>query len=154
MLEDALGEIKKQLRTKTLDLARKAKENDEKSRILQTLKEKVKGLAGKTIAPSKFEWAQLSRILDNYPETEDKSFNLQMEELHQDFLLRLNARFPELTTYDQRLCVYLKSGLTTREIAELMNVLPSSVNVSRSRLRKKLNLAPREDLYKFLQRMS
>ncbi|MBC6993368.1 triple tyrosine motif-containing protein [Neolewinella lacunae] len=148
-LEEALSEIKKQLRGKTIELARKAKESDEKGRVLQILKEKLDSLTQQTPA-IKFQLTQLSRVLDNYEETEDNSFSLQMEELHQDFLNRLSERFPELTHYDLRLCVYLKSGLSTREIAELMNVLASSVNVSRSRLRKKLDLGTKDDLYKFL----
>jgi DNA-binding NarL/FixJ family response regulator len=52
--------------------------------------------------------------------------------------------------YDLRLCTYIKTGLSTREIAEMMHVLPSSINVSRSRLRKKLKLNAKEDLYTFL----
>ncbi len=148
-LEEALAEIKKQLRGKTIELARKAKESDEKGRVLQILKEKVDSLT-QQVPTVKFQLTQLSRVLDNYEETEDNSFSLQMEELHQEFLNRLSERFPELTHYDLRLCVYLKSGLSTREIAELMNVLASSVNVSRSRLRKKLDLGTKDDLYKFL----
>jgi hypothetical protein len=35
-------------------------------------------------------------------------------------------------------------------MADIFQVLPSSINVSRSRLRKKLNLSPDEDLYEFL----
>ncbi len=149
MLEEALGEIKNQLRSKTIELARKAKENDEKGRVLQALKEKMNALEGQVSVP-KFQFSQLSRILANYADSEDDSFTIQLEELHQNFFAKLNEKYPELTNYDQRLCAYLKSGLTTREIAELMNVLPSSVNVSRSRLRKKLALEPKEDLYKFL----
>lgn len=153
MLEEALGEIKKQLRSKTIELAKKAKDNDEKGRILNALKEKVDKLQQEA-GPIKFQLTQLSRMLANYEETEDNSFSLQMEELNKDFLTRLGQRFPELTTYDLRLCTYLKSGLTTREIAELMNVLPSSVNVSRSRLRKKLQLSSKKDLYKFLSQFA
>jgi DNA-binding CsgD family transcriptional regulator len=93
----------------------------------------------------------LSRLLNASLETaNDDTFEIQMEELHQDFLAKLQARYPDLTTYDLRLSAYLKSGLSTREIAGIMNVLSSSVNVSRSRLRKKLLLDPKEDLYKFL----
>ncbi|MEL7161870.1 MAG: LuxR C-terminal-related transcriptional regulator, partial [Bacteroidota bacterium] len=73
--------------------------------------------------------------------------------LNQEFLATLRQRFPELTTYDSRLCLYLRIGLSSREIADILNVLPSSVNVSRSRLRKKLGLDSGEDLQKFLVSM-
>lgn len=150
MLEDGLAEVKKQLRSKTIALVKKTKENEEKGRILQTLKEEVDEIT-KQNTSTKFQWREVSRVLGEYQEAEDNNFSVLIEELHQDFLAKLNERFPSLTTYDQRLCVYLKSGLTTREMAELMNVLPSSVNVSRSRLRKKLQLPPKEDLYRFLK---
>lgn len=152
MLEDGLAEVKKQLRSKTIALVKKTKESDEKGRILQTLKEEVDEITQQNTS-TKFEWRKVSHILGEYHEAEDNNFSVLIEELHQDFLARLNEQFPNLTTYDQRLCVYLKSGLTTREIAELMGVLPSSVNVSRSRLRKKLKLAPKEDLYRFLKKI-
>lgn len=153
MLEKGLEDVKKQLRSKTIALVKKTKENDEKGRILQVLKEEVDEIT-QLNASTKFQWREVSRILGEYQEAEDNNFSVLIEELHQDFLTTLNKRYPKLTTYDQRLCVYLKSGLTTREMAEMMNVLPSSVNVSRSRLRKKLDLAPKEDLYKFLKKIS
>jgi DNA-binding NarL/FixJ family response regulator len=150
ILEDGLAEVKKQLRSKTIALVKKTKENDEKGRILQTLKEEVDEITKKNDS-TKFQWREVSRILGAFQEAEDNNFSVLIEELHKDFLTSLNEQYPKLTTYDQRLCVYLKSGLTTREMAEMMNVLPSSVNVSRSRLRKKLSLAPKEDLYRFLK---
>lgn len=153
MLDEAFSEIKKQLRNKTIQLAKKAKESDEKSRVLQALKEKIDPMLENT-PPNKFQLTQLSRILAEYPDNEDNSFMLQLDELHQEFTGRLGAQYTDLTTYDLRLAIYIKSGMTTREIAELMNVLPSSVNVSRSRLRKKLQLSSKKDLYKFLSQFA
>ena len=74
-----------------------------------------------------------------------------MDELNQAFTQQLKSNYPSLTMYDLRLCTYIKTGLSTREIAEMMHVLPSSINVSRSRLRKKLNLNAKDDLYSFLE---
>ncbi|MTB50016.1 triple tyrosine motif-containing protein [Lewinella sp. W8] len=148
MMEDAIADVKKQLRSKTIELAKKAKESEEKSRVLIAMKEKIAALDKGDGAPQRL--GELKRMLAHFPETEDSSFELQMEELHNEFLSIMSSRYPDLTNYDLRLCAYLKTGLSTREIAGLMNVLPSSVNVSRSRLRKKLGLAPKEDLYKFL----
>jgi len=150
LLENGVGETKRQLRKKTIALAKKSKESDAKGRILLALKELTDEVDEEGV-PSRFQWAKLRRILANYSMVEDDSFSLQLEELHQDFIVRLSEQFPQLTTYDLRLCIYLKSGLKTREIAQQMNVLPSSVNVSRSRLRKKLQLKAKEDLYKFLK---
>lgn len=152
VLEEALEEVKKQLRTKTIELARKAKESEEKSRLLLTLKEKITALesASKT---NKFEWSKISRLLEEYSTGDDNSFDVQLEELHKGFIATISTAYPELTSYDLRLATYLKAGLTTREIANHLKVLPSSINVSRSRLRKKLKLDSRTDLFKFLNNL-
>jgi hypothetical protein len=152
-LEAELKEAKQQLRSKTIDLAKKAKESQDKNRLLRTLQEKIAELEKESAFP-KSRWSPVRRLLESALEESDETFNIQLEELHEDFLAQLQARYPELTTYDLRLCTYLKTGLSTREIAGIMNVLPSSVNVSRSRLRKKLQLDPKEDLFKFLNSFS
>lgn len=76
-----------------------------------------------------------------------------MDELHQEFFRAMKAKFPNLSIYDLRLCAYLKIGLTSKEMSDILQVLPSSINVSRSRLRKKLGLKPDEDLYEFLNKI-
>ena len=99
-------------------------------------------------------WAEIKRLLDMYLETDDKTFEIQIDELHQEMFKKLRAQFPDLSLYDLRLCAYLKIGLNSKEISEMLKVLPSSINVSRSRLRKKLNLQHDEDLYGFLNQIS
>lgn len=103
---------------------------------------------------SKGHWTEMKRILDMYLETEDHTFEIQIDELHQEFFTKLRALFPDLSLYDLRLCAYLKIGLNSKEISDIMKVLPSSINVSRSRLRKKLNLLPDQDLYRVLNDLS
>lgn len=151
-LEEELKATRKQLRRKTIELAKKAKENQDKQRLLQTLKEKIEATEKESTLP-KASFRQVKNLLNTSLDAEDDTFDLQMEELHQEFLTKLHDRYPDLTTYDLRLSAYLKSGLNTREIAGIMNVLPSSVNVSRSRLRKKLQLDSREDLFRFLNNL-
>jgi FixJ family two-component response regulator len=49
----------------------------------------------------------------------------------------LKKRYPKLTSYDLRLCTYLKANLTTKEIATLLNITPDSVKKAKHRLRRK-----------------
>jgi len=95
-------------------------------------------------------FADLARMLKSQDDSEQVAFQIHMDELNQQFTDRLKANFPQLTLNDLRLCTYIKTGIATREIAKMTNVLPSSINVSRSRLRKKLELESKEDLYTFL----
>ena len=147
-LEGEIDELKKRLRAKTIELAKKGKENDDKSRLLQTLKNKIAAIENRSSEPG-VRWAEMSRLLEKKTTLEDHTFEMQIDELNQEFLHRLKSEHPALTTYDLRLATYLRMGLSSREIAELLHVLPSSVNVSRSRLRKKLKLTADKDLYEF-----
>lgn len=71
--------------------------------------------------------------------------------LYGDYVERLHEAFPDLTKMEFRLCCFIKMGLSTKEIAPLMNVAPKSVEMSRYRLRKKLGLDRDVNLAQFLQ---
>jgi AraC family transcriptional regulator, chitin signaling transcriptional activator len=139
--------LKQQLKSKTIELANKAKDNDDKNRILLSLKEKFNSVQKD---PCKSKLNEIRRMLDSYLKIEDNTFEIQMDELHQEFSKKLKDEFPSLSVQDLRLCAYLKIGLNSKEIADILNILPSSAFISRSRLRKKLNLKPEEDLIDFL----
>lgn len=55
---------------------------------------------------------------------------------------------------DKLLCAYIKMNLLSKEIAPLMNISLRGVEISRYRLRKKLNLSEGENLVEFLQKFS
>ena len=55
---------------------------------------------------------------------------------------------------DKMLCAYIKMNLLSKEIAPLLNISLRGVEISRYRLRKKLNLAEGENLAEFLQKFS
>lgn len=148
-LENEKKILKQQVRDKTIELAKKAKSDDEKNRLLHILKEKIHE-ADEHPSKAKMRQLEMRRLLDSYLEIEDKTFEIQMDELHQDFFKTLKERYPILSIYDLRMCAYIKIGLGSKEMAELLQVLPSSINVSRSRIRKKLDLKPEEDLFTFL----
>jgi DNA-binding CsgD family transcriptional regulator len=141
--------MKAQLKSKTIELATKAKENDEKQKILQTLNDKFEKLKQNPEA-LKRRSDEIQRIINSHIESEDNTFEIQIDELHQEFFETLRRDFSELTRYDLRLCVYIKIGFDSKEISDLLNIKPSSVYISRSRLRKKLNLNSDEDLHAYL----
>ena len=152
-LEHEKSLLKQQVKQKNIELVKQARENRNKNRILHILKEKINEVQ-RDPAAGKMRWAEIKRLLDMYLETDDKTFEIQIDELHQEMFKKLRAQFPDLSLYDLRLCAYLKIGLNSKEISEMLKVLPSSINVSRSRLRKKLNLQHDEDLYGFLNQIS
>jgi flagellar biosynthesis GTPase FlhF len=148
-LKAEFNQVKQQLRAKTIELANKAKDNEDKNRLLLSLKEKF-DLLESDPESSKARLNEIRRLLNSYLNTDDKTFEIQMDELHQEFFKKLKEKFPTLSGNDLRLCAYLRVGLNSKEIAEILNIQPSSSYISRSRLRKKLNLKMEDDLYDFL----
>lgn len=138
-----------ELKEKTLLLAAKAKETDEKNKIFEELKSKLLEMEAHPES-TRSRIAEMLSILDAHADTDNSTFELQMDLLHQEFMQDMKEKFPGLTGNDLRLCAYIKMGFNSKEIADLLNIKPSSIYISRSRLRKKLDLQSNEDLYGFI----
>ncbi len=77
-------------------------------------------------------------------------FETNLNQIHNEFIINLSKKYPQLTPKDIKLCVYLKMSLSSKEIAPMMNISFRGVELHRYRLRKKLNLTQDENLSKFL----
>lgn len=77
-------------------------------------------------------------------------FAASFDEINNDFLKKLKARFPVLTPNDQKLCAYLQLNMTSKEIAQLLNISIRGVEISRYRLRKKLGVPTDVSINDFL----
>jgi DNA-binding CsgD family transcriptional regulator len=67
-------------------------------------------------------------------------FETAFDEVHEDFLNRLKATYPNLTPKELRLCAYLRLNISSKEIAPLMNISVRGVEICRYRVRKKLEI--------------
>lgn len=148
-LKAQIEQVKEQLKTKTIELATKAKENDEKNKVLSSLNQKLESIE-ENPESLKRRLNEMKRIIDTHMDSDDNTFEIQIDQLHQKFYETLRKEFSDLTRYDLRLCAYIKIGFDSKEIADLLNIKPSSVYISRSRLRKKLNIETDEDLHSYL----
>jgi hypothetical protein len=70
-----------------------------------------------------------------------KEFEVRFLQVNSEFYNKLQSRFPELTTNEKRLSAFLKLDFSTKEIAAITKQSPHSINIARTRLRKKLNLS-------------
>jgi ligand-binding sensor domain-containing protein/DNA-binding CsgD family transcriptional regulator len=77
-------------------------------------------------------------------------FSLYFDKTNNDFLKTLKDNYPSLTPADLKLCAYLRLNLSTKAIADLLNLSIRGVESSRYRLRKKLSLANEVSLSDFL----
>ncbi|KWW26302.1 MAG: LuxR family transcriptional regulator [bacterium F082] len=69
-----------------------------------------------------------------------KDFDLHFVQMHPDFYQKLLTDFPNLTPNELRLCAFIKSNLSIKEIATINGISVDSVKTARKRLRKSLNL--------------
>jgi DNA-binding CsgD family transcriptional regulator len=76
-------------------------------------------------------------------------FAIHFDQVHSNFLANLKGRYPTLTSTDQKLCAYLRMNLSSKEIAQLMNISLRGVEISRYRLRKKLQVPTEVNLYDY-----
>ncbi len=86
--------------------------------------------------------------LDNNWNKFEKNFDM----VYVDFLKKLDEHHPELSITDKKLCAYLKMGLSSKEIAPLLNITVRSVEMNRYRVRKKLGLNREDNLMDYLNR--
>jgi hypothetical protein len=77
-------------------------------------------------------------------------FELSYVGMHQDFYSRIMYEFPNLSLADRRLAALIHLNLSSKEIALLLGIQLGSVEVSRSRLRSKMNIHPGVNLGDFL----
>lgn len=79
-----------------------------------------------------------------------ETFEANLNQIHNEFIINLSNQHPNLTPKDIKLCIYLVMNLSSKEIAPMMNITFRGVDLHRYRLRKKLNLSPEENLSRFL----
>jgi AraC family chitin signaling transcriptional activator len=79
-----------------------------------------------------------------------ETFENNLNQIHNEFIINLTKKYPNLTSKDIKLCIYLKMNLSSKEIAPMMNISFRGVELHRYRLRKKLGLVQDENLAKFL----
>ncbi|MEM7382317.1 MAG: LuxR C-terminal-related transcriptional regulator, partial [Bacteroidota bacterium] len=75
-----------------------------------------------------------------------KNFSRYFEEVHKDFNSNVKAKYPELTSNELRLLALLKMNLSSKEIANILNISPNGIKKARYRLRKKLDISTEESL--------
>ncbi|AYB34123.1 tetratricopeptide repeat protein [Chryseolinea soli] len=83
-----------------------------------------------------------------------QEFEVRFQQVHEHFYKSLHEKFPDLTPHEVRLCAFLKLNMTTKEISSITHQNAKSIDVARTRLRKKLNLTGTEhNLVTFLSQI-
>nr|WP_321236138.1 hypothetical protein [uncultured Psychroserpens sp.] len=145
LLSSEIEHKQKDLKHLALDITN----NKEWALTLSEQLEKIKASKGKKRSN---ELINLETEIKNkiWVDESTEDFHNKIETLSSSFYEKLRNNYPNLTKTEIRLCSLIRMKMDTKQIAILQNINPSSVKMSRNRLRKKLNLTPGEDLYAFL----
>lgn len=130
---------KKELTTHALNLARK-------NEVLERLKMKAQEL--KREEQGSMGYNELIRTI-NFDLQDDnnwKNFTSYFEQVHKDFHNNVKKKFPDLTPNELRLMALLKMNLSSKEIANILNVTADGIKKARYRLRKKLGIQTEDSL--------
>lgn len=124
----------------------------QKSEILMKIKNDLTNIQSKASPEVKKKIRQITRAIESDIQLDNnwEQFETYFDQVHENFFKRLRVKFPELTPKDQKLCAYLRMNLTTKEIAPLLNISVRGVEISRYRLRKKLDLNSEVNLVAFI----
>lgn len=142
---------------KNSELASSAMNLVHKMEILNKLKgdlEEYKTIPEKDKGNKAFQ--KIIKLIDSeLDQSEDwEQFALHFDSVHSNYLRKLKERCPEITTAELKLAAYLRLNLSTKEIAQLLNISVRGVETSRYRLRKKLELPNETNLSDFLIRFA
>ena len=99
--------------------------------------------------------AEIKKLLKSLGEDENidnewEAFSKHFDRVHNDFLVVLKEKHPTITPTELKLSAYLNMNLSTKEIAQLMNISVRGVEISRYRLRKKLEIPTETSLFDYM----
>lgn len=135
----------KELTAKILQLARK-------NEFLQSLEAEVSVLKGNVDSSVNKASNRISRLIkrDVQGDEQWEQFAAEFSNLNQGFLDRLIAAHGAFSKSEIRLISLLKMNLSSKDIADTLNISEAGIKKARYRLRKKLHLESEEDIQAYL----
>lgn len=148
--------LQNELKSKTQELANTVMNVVRKNEMLMEINsdlQKVSNAENAEVLTTRIRKLQ-KRIQNNIEHDDDwKKFEENFDTVHESFMKQLTERFPKLTKSEKKLCAYLRMNLVSKDIAPLLNITVRGVEISRYRLRQKLDLPRDVNLTDFLQRL-
>lgn len=136
--------LKDDLDHKTTELADMALSLAGKNEILNTLKNDISDIyKTETINASlKTKLSSLTTKIDSQLQNDNfiNRFEEQFDLLHNNFMRKIKDLYPTLSRNDYMLCAYIRMELSTKEIAQMLNMSVRGVESQKYRLKKKISL--------------
>lgn len=145
--------LESEIEFKNSELASSAMNLVQKKEFLLKVKDELQRLnkSGKDVIETT-EIKKVLRLLSEEKKVNEEweQFSVHFNKVHADFLTVIKDRYPTINQQELKLCAYLIMNLSSKEIAQLMAISVRGVEISRYRLRKKLQIPTEVNLFEFL----
>ncbi len=150
-------QLDKELRHKAQEMANVMISLANKNETLQTVKRELQNILqliprSSSDARKAIQELQGKVTVDIKSDQVLKRVEEEFDLVHNDFIKKLRADYPDLTNNEVLMCAYLKMNLSTKEIAPLLSISVRGVETMRYRIRKKFNLGREDSLTDFLRK--
>jgi tetratricopeptide (TPR) repeat protein len=137
--------LERELEVKNKELTTNVMYQISKNELIREIIEKLRQLS-REIKPEQQErfLAIVKDMEKTREETAWEEFEMRFHNVHNEFYDKLLKEFPDLSLNERRLCSFLRLNMTTKEISSITGQSPKSIDMARTRLRKKLNLTNSE----------
>lgn len=125
---------------------------NQKNSILTEIECVLKKTLNDKTSKSSGEFRKIFDIINSFKQLDKdwKMFIANFEEVHPGFFSRLKKTHSLLSPGDIKHCACIKMNFDTKEIARFFNIKASSVQISRVRLKRKMNLPDSVDLRTYI----
>lgn len=150
-------ELIQEINLKNQELAHVSMRLIERGKLISKVREEIQSIIkNEPHQDLSHNFRSILRLLNDAEKQEQdwEQFAVHFDEVHRNFLAVLKSEFPVLSVTDLKLCAYLRLNLSSKEIAQSLNITVKGVEVSRYRLRKKLNLSKDVHLTDFLLQLA
>jgi DNA-binding CsgD family transcriptional regulator len=145
--------LKIELLSKDKELVNNSFAAAKKNKVLNGIIQKIKTINNDSVDEStRNQLNKLNKSLIKELDADKSWTDLEkhIKNVHFDFLKRLKDRYPGISSRELDLSTYLLLNMSSKEIAEIMNISIAGVELARYRLRKKMGLSREENLVSFL----
>lgn len=153
MLQQRQTDLKNELEIKNRELTSKVlklvRSNEFIIHLTEELKQLLLELNPRESAKKEHIRELMAQLRTQSNDNSDTEFKYYFEQVYSSFYDNLQRNFPGLTAKDLRLCAFLRLGLSTKEISIITFREVRSVESSRNRLRKKMNIPADADLTEY-----
>ncbi len=155
-LQAELQKKKADVELKNKEVVTNAMQITHKNEILSEIKKKLSNVSEKVNDQAQDEIKKVISTIDSDVRMDKdwERFQKHFEDVHSDFFKTLHEKYPQLTPKDLRMCAYLRMNLSTKEIALISNISVRGVEISRYRLRKKLDVPREQNLVDFIMNIN